>query len=172
MKKVFRVLDTIVIGIMCACTVSFVCLIFAQVICRFILNSSLTWSEELARYLFAELVFFGSGVCVLEKKHASVDILPNLMPESIRKYYLAVLDLLIVLAGILLTIFGFKFTVLSVGQTSPAMRIPFQYVYLGIIIGSAVLAIDGARAMYTTLTGKSTYHSYINPELNKEEGEE
>ena len=169
MKKILRILDTVVIGFMCVCTITFVCLIFAQVICRFVLNSSLTWSEELARYLFAELVFLGSGICVLEKKHASVDVIPNLLPASIRRYYLAVLDLLVIVSGVLLTIYGYRFALTAVGQTSPALRIPFQYVYAGIVIGSAVLALDGARALYTTITGKSTYHSYINPELNEED---
>ena len=74
-----------------------------------------------------------------------------------------------IVSCVLLTIYGYRFALTAVGQTSPALRIPFQYVYAGIVIGSAVLALDGARALYTTITGKSTYHSYINPELNEED---
>ena len=169
MKKVFRVFDDIIIGLMSLCTIVFVILIFAQVIGRYIFNSSITWSEELARYLFAESVFLGSGICVLEKKHACIDILPNLIPEKYRRYYLAVIDIFIILLGILLSIFGNRFLVGAIGQKSPAMRIPFQYIYIGIVVGGVALAIDGARAFYTSITGKSTYHSYINPELNQEE---
>lgn len=170
MKKVFRIFDLTVDLVMIACAVGFVALVFCQVICRYLLNSSLTWSEEVCRYLFAELVFLGAGVCVLEKKHASVDIVVNMIPEKVRKYYQALLDLIVVLCGVCLTVYGYQFAVGAIGQTSPALQIPYQYIYAGIVIGGVILTIDGIRNLYTTLTGKKTYYSYINPSLN-EEGE-
>ena len=88
MKKFFRGFDLVIDVLMILCSVGFVTLAFAQVVCRFVLNSSLTWSEELCRYLFVEMVFLGAGVCVLEKKHASVDIIVNLLPAGARKYCL------------------------------------------------------------------------------------
>ena len=170
MKKFFRGFDLVIDVLMILCSVGFVTLAFAQVVCRFLLNSSLTWSEELCRYLFVEMVFLGAGVCVLEKKHASVDIIVNLLPAGARKYYQSVLDFLVVVTGTLIMYFGFRFACGAVGQTSPALQIPYQYIYAGIVFGGAILVIDGLRNVYTTLTHRSTYHSYINPALN-EDGE-
>lgn len=170
MNKCFRIFDLIIDSLMVICSVGFVALAFAQVFCRFILNSSLSWSEELCRYLFVEMVFLGAGVCILEKKHASVDIIVNAMPGSIKKYYQAILDIIVVATGVLLTVFGYKFAVGAIGQTSPALRIPYVYIYSGIVLGGIVFTVDALRSMYTTLTGKSTYYSYINPDLNKQEG--
>lgn len=116
------------------------------------------------------MVFLGAGVCVLEKKHASVDIIVNLLPAGARKYYQSVLDFLVVVTGTLIMYFGFRFACGAVGQTSPALQIPYQYIYAGIVFGGAILVIDGLRNVYTTLTHRSTYHSYINPALN-EDGE-
>lgn len=170
MNRFFRIFDMTVNLLMIVCSVGFVGLAFIQVICRFVLNSSLTWSEELCRYLFVEMVFLGAGVCVLEKKHAAVDIVIKILPKKVQKYYQAVLDGIVVVTGILITYFGCKFACGAVGQTSPALRLPYQYIYSGIVLGGAVLAIDGLRNLYTTLTNHITYHSYINPELN-EKGE-
>ena len=169
MRKLLRGFDLVIDFLMIGCSIGFVTLAFAQVVCRFLLNSSLTWSEELCRYLVVEMVFLGAGVCILEKKHASVDIVVNLIPKGIRKYYQAFLDILVIITGGLIGIYGFKFACGAVGQTSPALRLPYQYVYMGIAVGGVVLIVDGIRAMYTTLTGKSTYHSYITPELNQKE---
>lgn len=169
MNKFFRIFDLFVDALMIICSVGFVALAFAQVICRFVLNSSLTWSEEACRYLFVEMVFLGAGVCILEKKHASVDIIVNAVPAGARKYYQAVLDLVVVATGVLLTVFGYKFAVGAAGQTSPALKIPFPYIYSGIVLGGLVFTVDALRNLYTTLTKRSTYHSYINPELNRQE---
>lgn len=171
MKKFFRAFDLLIDLIMVFCSAGFVTLAFAQVVCRFCLNSSLAWSEELCRYLFVELVFLGAGVCILEKKHASVDIIVNLLPEKSQKYYQMVLDLLVVVTGIFLTFFGYKFAVGAIGQTSPALRIPYVYIYSGIVMGGVIFTVDALRSMYTTITGRSTYYSYINPELNRKENE-
>lgn len=170
MNKFFRVFDLIVDSLMVICSVGFVVLAFAQVFCRFVLNSSLTWSEEVCRYLFVQMVFLGAGVCILEKKHASVDIIVNAVPKKIRKYYQAALDSIVVITGVLLTFFGYRFAVGAVGQTSPALKIPFQYVYAGIVLGGIVFTVDALRNLYTTLTNRSTYYSYINPELNRQGG--
>ena len=104
---------------------------------------------------------------MLEKKHAAVDIVIKILPKKVQKYYQAVLDGVVVVTGMLITYFGFKFSCGAVGQTSPALRLPYQYIYSGIVLGGGVLAIDGLRNMYTTLTNRITYHSYINPELNE-----
>lgn len=172
MNKMFRIFDLVIDCLMVVCSAGFVALAFAQVICRFVLNSSLTWSEELCRYLFVEMVFLGAGVCILEKKHASVDLIVNAMPGSARRYYQAALDIIVAATGVLLTIYGYQFAVGAVGQTSPALRIPYQYIYAGIVLGGVVFTVDALRSLYTTLTGKSTYYSYINPDLNRQkEGE-
>ena len=33
-------------------------IIFIQVVCRYVFQNSLTWSEEMARYMFVWLVYF------------------------------------------------------------------------------------------------------------------
>ncbi len=161
-KKIFKTLDLIVISIMVICSIMFTSLALAQVFFRFVLNSSLTWSEELCRYLFAELVFFGVGICVLEKRLANIDIIVKKMPEKAKKYYQCFLDFITVITGIMLTFTSVQFALNAIGQTSPALQIPYEYIYTGMVIGSAVLTISGMRNIYTTLTQKSTYYSYIS----------
>ena len=39
-------------------------LIFWQVVCRYVMNNSLTWSEELGRYFFVWITFIGLPVAL------------------------------------------------------------------------------------------------------------
>jgi len=50
-------------------------IIFLQVIFRYVLHNSLTFSEELARYLFVWTVFMGSAVVARDNGHIVVGAL-------------------------------------------------------------------------------------------------
>src|SRR5690625_7550199 len=51
-----------------------VVIIFSQVVLRYIFNSSLPWSEEIARYAFICLIYVGVSYGVKRQKHLSVDV--------------------------------------------------------------------------------------------------
>lgn len=46
-----------------------------QVICRYLFNNSLFWSEELARMLLVQITFLGAAVAFRSRSHIAVDIL-------------------------------------------------------------------------------------------------
>ncbi len=147
---VLKVFDKAIYTIIFLCIAGFVTLAFLQVFCRFILNDSLTWSEELCRYLFVWMVFLGAGVGILHKRHIIIDIVPNLIPGSARKYYDVAINVLILAFTVLLMRYGLVFAQRGMRQNSPAMQIPLGYVYGGIILGGAVMFINTVRV---TLAG-------------------
>jgi len=58
-------------------------LVAVQVFCRYVLNSSLFWSEELARYMLVWISFFGATVAYYRNLHPGVDVLsPAPFPET------------------------------------------------------------------------------------------
>ena len=44
-------------------------IIFIQVVCRYVFQNSLTWSEEMARYMFVWLVYFSVSYTARRKTH-------------------------------------------------------------------------------------------------------
>ena len=58
---------------------------FAAVIFRYLLNDSLTWAEELARYLFIAMVFLGSAYVIVEDGHLRMDVLYTSVPRIVRR---------------------------------------------------------------------------------------
>ncbi|MBQ3567612.1 MAG: TRAP transporter small permease, partial [Anaerotignum sp.] len=83
MKKIWDNLEEFMI-IPLIFAMSFI--IFIQVIMRYVFANSLTWSEELARYLFVWLVYFSVSFTARRQKHIRIDAAINLYPKKMRPY--------------------------------------------------------------------------------------
>ncbi|KXL54025.1 sialic acid TRAP transporter permease protein SiaT [Anaerotignum neopropionicum] len=124
-------------------------IIFIQVIMRYVFQSSLVWSEELARYLFIWLVYFAVSHTARREKHIRIDAAINLYPKKLRPY-VEILSELIVLAFaifIATTAVTVYHKITWSGQLSPAMRIPMQFVYAAPLIGFILTAIRQAQCI-------------------------
>src|ERR1700712_3741896 len=69
-------------------------IVFLQFFTRYILNDSLAWTEEIARYGLMWLAFIGGAVVTRRKTQISVELLGNLMkPGPLRSALFALVDL-------------------------------------------------------------------------------
>jgi len=111
--------------------------IFWQVVCRYVLKSSLPWSEELSRYLLVWTAFMGGAYGVRLGAHIGVEAFAMLLPKKAQK----VLNIFVMIATAILCVLIFRYgvaivqTQLEKNQLSPAMRIPMGYMYLAIPVG-------------------------------------
>jgi len=113
--------------------------IFLQVIFRYVFHHSLTFSEELARYLFVYVVFFGTAVVARKNGHIVVEVLTQKLKGKIAKCikiiaYICTLSFLIILLYN-----GIRMMVLTSYQFSPALRISMSYIYCVIPAASLVM---------------------------------
>lgn len=58
----------------------------AQVFCRYVVQHSLSWPEELSRYCFVFSGFFSLGFCVRKGNMLKIDLLLTVVPEKMKKY--------------------------------------------------------------------------------------
>lgn len=61
------------------------CLTFAQVVLRYVFNSSLIWALETITYMFAWLILFGISYGVRVHGHIGVDLLVKALPLAARR---------------------------------------------------------------------------------------
>ncbi|WP_059103280.1 TRAP transporter small permease [Shouchella shacheensis] len=114
-----------------------------QVFMRFVMGSSLEWSEELARYCFIWLVYMGISYGVKKQRHIKVDVMLLLFKDK-AKVALNTLSNVIFLAFALFVVLNgttIAFYILEWGQTSPAMNLPMGLVYLATPIGMGAASI-------------------------------
>src|SRR5690606_39758959 len=114
-----------------------------QVFMRYVMNSSLSWSEELARYCFIWLVFIGNSYGVRMQKHIKVDAILQFLKDK-QKIVLGIIANLIFLAfSILIIIYGNQIVqqFLGWGQTSPALHVPMGLIYAATPVGFTLTSI-------------------------------
>ena len=118
-------------------------LVFTQVVFRYVLSSSLSWTEEVTRYLLVWTVFMGGAYCVKEKAHVGVEAFTYLLPKKARK----VLAIVVMIGCVVLCSVIFKvgvdivISLLTKMQVSPVLRIPMAYLYAAIPVGMALFIV-------------------------------
>ena len=71
------------------CTILFLVIIFvtvAGVFTRYILDSPLIWSDELARFSLIWMIFLGAGVVSFKDSHLIVDFIFEYVPEKVGSF--------------------------------------------------------------------------------------
>ena len=116
--------------------------IFVQVVMRYVFQSSLTWSEELARYMFVWLVYFSVSYTARREKHIRIDAAINLYPKKARPYIEILSELIVLGFSIFIAVTGYTVfgKIAWSGQMSPAMRIPMAYAYASVPVGCALMS--------------------------------
>ncbi|PYZ92190.1 TRAP transporter permease DctQ [Salipaludibacillus keqinensis] len=133
-----------------------------QVFMRHVMNSSLSWSEELARYCFIWLVYIGISYGVKKQRHIKVDVMLLLLKDK-GKIILNIISNVIFLSfAIFVVVYGYDISrqLLGWGQTSPALHIPMGFVYLATPVGMALTSIRIIQQMikqFKALLGKEEF---------------
>ena len=139
LTSIEKILRGIVLTVISTLTAFITILIFIQVIFRYVLLSSLSWSEELARFCVVWVVFIGSGYALSIGAHSNMDIFVRLFPEKLR-WVIEKFNALIILffSGVIVR-YGIALVILGAKQKSSALLIPMNYVYLAIPVGGLIL---------------------------------
>lgn len=118
-------------------------LIFVQVIMRHVFNSSLTWSEELARYIFIWLIYIGISYGARIMKHIKIEAALEIYPKKIRPYVVIIGDILFLIFSVIIVYLAYDVVMMQVqlNQKSPAMQIPMWIMYSAPMVGFALTAL-------------------------------
>jgi TRAP-type C4-dicarboxylate transport system permease small subunit len=125
-------------------------LIFTQVLFRYLLNSSLNWTEELAKYLFVWLTFIGAAAAFKDRMLIGVDYFVQLLPAKYQRFANWVDVLLVTAFSLIATVLGYVWTYDVWGTLSPALELPLALLlYAAFPTASVIICIVGIRRLLT-----------------------
>lgn len=113
------------------------CVMGIQVVMRYVLNASLTWSEELTRYAFVWSSFLSISYCIKRQISIKINQFTSFFPESI----LRIIRFSIKVVMLLFFIYLFRHSIDVVsaayksGQRSPALGLPMYLVQVSTTVG-------------------------------------
>lgn len=119
--------------------VALLLIVWAQVASRYILNDSLTWTEEAARYLMIWGVLLGVNLAYLKGYLISINMFTANLPENVRRVlWMVRVGLSLFFTGIL-TYYGVHLCILGMNMESPALGINYLWVFLSVPVGAGLL---------------------------------
>ncbi len=103
-----------------------------QVFSRYILNTSFSWTEELARFSLIWLSILGTAYLNARREHLSMDFLYSKFSDVNRKNVSIFIEVLIFLFALIVMVIGglnLVYITLHLEQLSGTLRIPLGYIY-------------------------------------------
>jgi TRAP-type C4-dicarboxylate transport system permease small subunit len=115
-------------------------IVFLQFFTRYVLNDSLAWTEEIARYGLMWVTFIGGIMVTRRQTHIAVELLSNLMgPTKLRAALLACVDVIKLGFLGLLAYFSITITERMHMQRMTVFELPMSYVYAGVALGCSLM---------------------------------
>jgi TRAP-type C4-dicarboxylate transport system permease small subunit len=147
-----ELLDRAVEWLVAALVAAMVMAGFLQIVNRFVFNVSLSWSEELQRYLNIWIVFLAIPIGYRRGVHLGMNMLFERMPALAQRSLLLLQELLWLVLALTIAWFATRIMVIAQNQTSGSLGITMDKVYLAQVVGGAYLALIAIRRLVTRLT--------------------
>ncbi|MFK7970123.1 MAG: TRAP transporter small permease [Bacteroidia bacterium] len=132
MDKLFQATMSLIEKLLIAIFIILIIDVSWQVISRFVIGKSSSFTEELARFALIWLTVLGAAYLNGKQTHLAIDIgLKGLTPKK-RKRRKAVIELLMLAFALVVMVIGganLVYITLHLGQTSPALQVPLGFVY-------------------------------------------
>ncbi|WP_028584553.1 TRAP transporter small permease [Desulfogranum mediterraneum] len=127
-----------------------------QVFNRYVLQNSLDWSEEMARYLFIWAVYVGCSYATQADRHLEVTVIRNIFGARLARFATICASLCTIAFCLFVTVLGVKFVIFlaSTGQKTPALEIQAYWVYLCMPVGMGFMTIRTIERLWWVITGK------------------
>ena len=128
-------------------------IIALQVLMRYVFQASLSWSEEVARYLFIWLIYVGISYGVKKNAHVAVTALDLVLSDKV-KHLMKVLSAVIFLVFSTIVVFyGWQVCakIMRLGQAAPGTGLEMWIVYLAAPAGFALTSIRLIQLLYQLL---------------------
>ena len=117
--------------------------ILLQIVLKW-LNMPLSWSEEMARYMFIWLIYVASAYAVKNRAHIKVEIVSLLLKEKGNFVLDVIADVAFFAFTSVIAYFGWRATyniAFVHVQQSPSMHINMGWAYLSVALGCTLMAI-------------------------------
>ena len=119
-----------------------------QILARYCLNTSLSWSEELTQYMFVWSVFISISYCVKKRISIKIEQFLNILPARGQAGLRLLRHTLVLLFCLVMLPFAVTYVQQSVDSqaTSAALHIPMYFIQSAPLVGFILLTVRVLQA--------------------------
>jgi TRAP-type transport system small permease protein len=120
-------------------------IVFLQFFTRYVLNDSLAWTEEIARYGLMWVTFIGAAMVTRRNSHIAVVLLTELLPAGPARLLRALIDTIVLAFLALLAYFAVLIVERMQFQRMTVIDLPMSLVYGGVALGCFLMLYRQVR---------------------------
>ena len=152
-RRLFSMIERIYNTILILMTIAMFITVTYNVFMRFVMNRSVGWADELARFIFIWMSFLGAVLAFKNNEHVGLGFLVEKIQSPVILRIVGIIqESLILVVLIFLTFFGYTAST-TVMNISPALSIPMSLVYLIVPFCGALMCLLGIAKIIALLRG-------------------
>ena len=152
--KIFSIINKLEEGFIMVTFAVMAVVLTLQIFMRYVVNTPLIWSEELARYLFVWATFVGASYGVRTKIHISMELLYVRLPRKIKLAVTLITTTVSILVFAYLIPYGIDTVKTQWYIESSAMQIPMSFVFAAVPFGCFIVCLRLVGDMVRTVKTK------------------
>lgn len=122
--------------------------VFAQFFSRYVLNDSIAWTEEVARYLLIAVGFAGLPIAVRKNTHIHVEFFYRYLSRKIGRVLSVGVDLVRIVFFVYATVLSYKIIGIMHTQRMTAIDVPMSVIYSFVLAGFAVASFRAIQVAW------------------------
>ena len=131
-------------------------LVGAQVFSRYVLNTSIIWSEPGAIILMGWFIFLGAAVGIREGYHLSFDVLLYIIPRRARLVLFSISDIVVLAFGTGMVFYGGQMALAATGRVLPSLGISAAFDFLPLVLGGVLMMLFSLERLGRRMAGLPT----------------
>jgi TRAP-type C4-dicarboxylate transport system permease small subunit len=131
---VWKLLDRAEEGLAGVLLLAVMAITLYNVVNRYLLQLSTVWAPELAGFLFTWVVFIGASAAARRGMHVSIGIVVDRLPSAARRVTLMAGELILIAFFSYALWLSLKITITSYSRVSPALHLPFSFIYSSVVV--------------------------------------
>ncbi|MBI1245322.1 MAG: TRAP transporter small permease subunit [Alphaproteobacteria bacterium] len=120
--------------------------VFLQFFSRYVLNDSIAWTEEIARYLLICVCFVGAATAMRKMSHIHVEFFYVYLPPAVGRILSTLVDILRIAFLAYGTYQGWKVTEIMELQRMVVIDLPMSLVFGTATLGFALMTVRAVQA--------------------------
>ncbi|MDR0380027.1 MAG: TRAP transporter small permease [Candidatus Accumulibacter sp.] len=172
MKSLDKYITHVMHAVIVVSMVLMVIMVFGNVVLRYVFNSGISASEELARFCFMWLIFVGSVVVMRERGHLGVDTVISRLSRRGKIACVLLSNALMLWVCYLFFLGSWRQTVVGWGTIKPATGIPMAFHYATGLVMSVGVGVIVLHNTWKVLSGKATDNDLVQVVESEDVAEE
>jgi TRAP-type C4-dicarboxylate transport system permease small subunit len=159
LRRIWTGVETLALVALIALFVAMVIACTIQVIWRYVFDSPLVWSEELAKYLFIWVGYLSAWIAWKYHAHIALDAVRMIGGERVRRISNLIVEAIILGFCLYMMPAAVRIVALTHNQPSAALEMPMSIVYTGFSAMTILIALDILVGWISPAPVATTHHS-------------